>query len=103
MKYINYINLRGKRSSITLTPVQLSVMRRLCQLHGFKGPNEYIRMVLRKGIHGNISMAVKIGDNCVIAAGAVVNKDVPSGSVAAGVPVKVIGKYNDLMEKRKSH
>ena len=59
MKYINYINLRGKRSSITLTPVQLSVMRRLCQLHGFKGPNEYIRMVLRKGIHGNISMAVR--------------------------------------------
>ena len=59
MKYINYINLRGKRSSITLTPVQLSAMRQLCQFHGFKGPNEYIRMVLHKGIHGNISMAVR--------------------------------------------
>jgi acetyltransferase-like isoleucine patch superfamily enzyme len=33
---------------------------------------------------------VRIGDNCVIGANAVVNKDIPSGSVAAGVPVKVI-------------
>lgn len=59
MKYINYINLRGKRSSITLTNVQLTALKLLCQLHGFKGPNEYIRMVLHKGIHGNISMAVR--------------------------------------------
>ena len=43
---------------------------------------------------------MKIGDNVVIAAGAVVNKDIPSGSVAAGVPAKVIGSFDDLRKKR---
>lgn len=33
---------------------------------------------------------VQIGDNCVIGAGSVVTKDIPSGSVAVGVPAKVI-------------
>ena len=35
---------------------------------------------------------VTIGDNSVIAAGAVVTKDVPAYSVAAGVPARVIKK-----------
>ncbi len=33
---------------------------------------------------------VTIGDNCVIAAGAVVNKDMPANSVIGGVPARVI-------------
>ena len=33
---------------------------------------------------------VHIGDRCVIGAGSVVTKDIPSGSVAVGVPAKVI-------------
>lgn len=33
---------------------------------------------------------VHIGDNCVIGAGSVVNKDIPSGCIAAGIPAKVI-------------
>ncbi len=33
---------------------------------------------------------VKIGNGCIIAAGAVVTKDVPEYSIAAGVPAKVI-------------
>lgn len=33
---------------------------------------------------------VHIGDKCVIGAGSVVTKDIPSGSVAVGVPAKVI-------------
>jgi acetyltransferase-like isoleucine patch superfamily enzyme len=33
---------------------------------------------------------VTIGDNCVIAAGSVVTKDMPSNSIIAGVPAKVI-------------
>ena len=35
---------------------------------------------------------VTIGDNVIIGAGAVVNKDIPDNSMAAGVPAKVIKK-----------
>lgn len=42
---------------------------------------------------------VTIGDRCVIAAGSVVNKDIPNDSFAAGVPCKVIRKitYEDSL------
>jgi acetyltransferase-like isoleucine patch superfamily enzyme len=45
---------------------------------------------------------VRIGDDCVIGSGAVVTKDIPSGSIAAGNPAKVIGRTKDLIEKRKA-
>lgn len=38
---------------------------------------------------------VSIGDNSVIAAGAVVTKDIPSGVLAGGVPCKVIRPLNE--------
>ena len=43
---------------------------------------------------------VKIGPNAVIGAGSVVLKDVPKGTVYAGVPAKQIGTFEELMEKR---
>ncbi len=42
------------------------------------------------GAHATILSGVTIGDNAVIAAGAVVTKDVPENSVAAGVPARII-------------
>lgn len=42
---------------------------------------------------------VTIGDNCIIAAGAVVTKNVPSGSVVAGVPAKIINTTANYYEK----
>ncbi len=42
---------------------------------------------------------ITVGDYCVVAAGAVVTKDVPSNSVVAGVPAKIIGKTDQLFEK----
>ena len=42
------------------------------------------------GSHATILSGVTIGDNAVIAAGAVVTKDVPANVVIGGVPAKII-------------
>jgi len=45
------------------------------------------------GSNSTIVGSVKIGKNSVVAAGAVVTKDVPSNCVVAGVPAKIIKKF----------
>lgn len=44
---------------------------------------------------------VRVNENVIIAAGSVVTRDVPSNSVVAGVPAKVIGSFEDLNKKRE--
>jgi acetyltransferase-like isoleucine patch superfamily enzyme len=39
-----------------------------------------------------VTAGVTIGDGCIVGAGAVVTKDLPAGSIAAGVPARVIGR-----------
>ncbi len=46
------------------------------------------------GAHSTILGGVTVGDNAVIAAGAVVNKDVPANTVVAGVPAKIIKRID---------
>lgn len=53
------------------------------------------------GAGARILPNVSIGPNAIVAAGAVVNKDVAPGTVVGGVPAKVIGSFEDIMEKRK--
>ena len=50
------------------------------------------------GSNSTILPGVTIGDNSVVAAGAVVTKDVPENTVVAGVPAKVIKKINNNLE-----
>lgn len=70
--------------------------------HNYKNTQQLIRLqgVNRQGIHiGNncwigakvtVLDGVTIGEGCVIAAGSVVTKNIPSFSVAGGVPVRII-------------
>lgn len=56
---------------------------------------------VRFGINCTVLKNVSIGDNCFIAAGSIVTKDVPSNSIVAGVPAKVIGTIDAYYERRK--
>ncbi len=47
------------------------------------------------GANVTVCPGVTIGDNCVIGAGSVVTKDIPSNTFAAGVPCKVIRKITE--------
>lgn len=42
---------------------------------------------------------VKIGNNVIIGAGSIVTKDIPDGVVAAGVPCRPIGSFDNYKEK----
>jgi maltose O-acetyltransferase len=42
-----------------------------------------------------------IGDDVIIGAGSVVTKDVPSNSIVAGVPARVIGKTSEFIARNK--
>lgn len=53
------------------------------------------------GADSRILYDVTIGDNVVIGAGSLVNKSIPSGTVAAGVPCRVIGKFEEYKDKLK--
>lgn len=48
-----------------------------------------------------IMPGVSIGKNCVIGSGAIVTKDIPDHSVAAGVPAKVIQTIEEYYMKNK--
>lgn len=53
--------------------------------------------------HGSIVLpGVSIGDNCVIGAGSVVSKNIPSGSIAVGNPIRIVDSYEDFVEKHKA-
>ena len=52
----------------------------------------FIKKGASVGSSSTIMCGVTIGENSIIGAGAVVTKDVPPNSIAAGVPAKVIKK-----------
>lgn len=54
------------------------------------------------GMQSTILKGVHIGNNVIIGANSLVNKDIPDNVVAAGNPCKVIMPLDDYYEKRKS-
>lgn len=55
------------------------------------------------GADAIINFGVTIGNNVIVAAGAIVTHDIPDNSVVAGVPAKIIGTYEDAMKKHKEY
>jgi galactoside O-acetyltransferase len=53
------------------------------------------------GCRSVILPGVTIGDNVIIGAGSIVNTDVPSNTVAAGSPCKVICTLDEYIEKHQ--
>ena len=54
------------------------------------------------GMNAIIMPGVSIGNDCIIAVGAVVTKDVPSGEIWGGVPAHFIEKTECYYEKNKA-
>ena len=52
------------------------------------------------GAYSKILYDVRIGENCIIGAGSLVVKDIPPNSIAAGVPCRVIGRFDEFVKKR---
>ena len=76
MATLNHDMIPEKRQNLHHAPIRL-------------GKNVWV------GAHATITSGVTIGDNAVIAAGAVVTKDVPANEVWGGVPAKFIKKITD--------
>lgn len=53
------------------------------------------------GLRSIIMPGVTIGDNVIIGAGSLVTKDIPSNSVAAGNPAKVLKTIDEYFEKNR--
>ncbi|MBD5097517.1 MAG: acyltransferase [Lachnospiraceae bacterium] len=63
------------------------------------------RIIVKDNVHigtnAIIMPGVTVGNNCIIGCGAIVTKDIPDNSVAAGVPARVIETIDEYIEKNK--
>lgn len=67
---------------------------------------EYFRITIGKncfiGARSILMPGVNIGDNCIVASGAIVTKSLPEGVIVGGNPARVIGLTADFITKGMS-
>ena len=51
------------------------------------------------GARSVIMPGVRIGDRCIVAAGSVVTRSVPDGSIVGGNPARLIGSFDEFSTK----
>lgn len=80
----------------------------LCHEHVYREPDaphlplhKPVRIGMRcfVGVSAVILPGVTVGDDCIIGAGSVVTKDVPAGSLAVGVPARVVRSNLKMTDK----
>lgn len=53
------------------------------------------------GANSVILGGVRIGSNVIIGSNTLVNKDIPDGTVWGGIPARQLGKFDELVSKRR--
>lgn len=55
------------------------------------------------GVNSIILPGIKIGKNTIIGAGSIVTKNIPENSIATGNPARVIGRYDEFINKHREN
>lgn len=98
VKIGNHVNLAQNITVTGLNHNYQDVTRKIDE-QGLNTKEIIIKDNVWIGANSVILPGVTIGEHCVVAAGSVVSRSIPSYSICAGVPAKVIKQYNFSTEK----
>lgn len=103
IKLHNNVNIAAGVTFIT-HDVSDNMLNNTAYIHGEKLPEKIGCIEIMDnvfiGANSTILYDVRIGSNVIIGAGSMVTRDIPDNSVAAGVPAKVIGTFDDFVARR---